>query len=102
VAAAKAAAIPRSTPLTMVSRALAGDDPDSVAASASEALGLPVAIALPALGRPVVSPAQAASGSILEALSGKPAQGAAAGSLVRPTAARSPFRSVSVRTWWGP
>ncbi len=47
---------PRSTPLTMVSAAVAGDDLQSVAGSASDALGCPVAIALPTLGEPVVWP----------------------------------------------
>jgi len=41
----------------MVSGAVAGDDLQSVACSASDALGRPVAIALPALGAPVVWPA---------------------------------------------
>jgi hypothetical protein len=52
----------RSTPLTMVSGVVAGDDLDQVAASASRALGRPVAIAIPTLGEPVVSP----SGSLSE------------------------------------
>jgi DNA-binding PucR family transcriptional regulator len=43
----------------MVSGAVAGDDLQSVAGSASEALGRPVAIALPALGAPVVWPPEA-------------------------------------------
>jgi hypothetical protein len=46
---------PRSTPLTLVSGAVAGDDLRSVAAAASAALGLPVVIAIPTLGEPVVS-----------------------------------------------
>ena len=49
-------AAPRSTPLTLVSGAVAGDDLLSVAASTSGALGRPVAIAIPALGEPVVWP----------------------------------------------
>jgi DNA-binding PucR family transcriptional regulator len=40
----------------MVSGAVAGDDLESIAASASQALARPVAIALPALGEPVLSP----------------------------------------------
>ncbi len=40
----------------MVSAAVAGDDLQSVAGSASDALGRPVAIALPALGAPIVLP----------------------------------------------
>jgi hypothetical protein len=47
---------PRSTPLTIVSGAVAGDDLQSVAGSASVALGESVAIAIPALGDPIVSP----------------------------------------------
>jgi PucR C-terminal helix-turn-helix domain len=42
----------------MVSGAVAGDDLQSVARSASDALGWPVAIALPALGAAVVWPAE--------------------------------------------
>jgi PucR C-terminal helix-turn-helix domain len=56
-----ASAAPRATPLTMVSGAVAGDDLESIAASASDALGRPVAIALPALGEPVLSPATAST-----------------------------------------
>jgi hypothetical protein len=51
----------RSTPLTMVSGVVAGDDLEQVAASASQALGRPVAIAIPTLGEPVVSPSGALS-----------------------------------------
>jgi hypothetical protein len=51
----------RSTPLTMVSGVVAGDDLHQVAASASRALGRPVAIAIPTLGEPVVCPAGALS-----------------------------------------
>lgn len=49
-------AAPRSTPLTIVSGAVAGDDLLSVAASTSGALGRPVTIAIPSLGEPVVWP----------------------------------------------
>ncbi len=49
-------AAPRSTPLTIVSGAVAGDDLLSVAASTSDALGRPVTIAIPSLGDPVVWP----------------------------------------------
>jgi PucR C-terminal helix-turn-helix domain/GGDEF-like domain len=58
-----AAAAPRSTPLTIVSGAVAGDDLLSVAASTSDALGRPVTIAIPSLGEPVVWP----RGAIAEA-----------------------------------
>ncbi len=55
-----AAAVPRAAPLTLVSGAVAGDDLHSVAGSASAALGLPVAIVLPARAGMVVSPPAAA------------------------------------------
>jgi hypothetical protein len=51
-----ASAAPRATPLTIVSGAVAGDDLQRVAASAAEALGCPVAIAIPSRGEPVVGP----------------------------------------------
>jgi PucR C-terminal helix-turn-helix domain/GGDEF-like domain len=47
---------PRSTPLTLVAGAVAGDDLLSVATMAAQALGRPVAIAIPALGAPVIAP----------------------------------------------
>jgi hypothetical protein len=47
---------PRSTPLTLVAGAVAGDDLQSVAATVAQALECPVAIAIPALGDPVVAP----------------------------------------------
>ncbi|HEY6523663.1 MAG TPA: helix-turn-helix domain-containing protein [Solirubrobacteraceae bacterium] len=47
---------PRSTPLTLVAGAVAGDTLESVAASVADALGCAVAIAIPAHGPPVVSP----------------------------------------------
>jgi len=47
---------PRSTPLTLVAGAVAGDDLLSVASAASAALGHPVAIVIPALGEPVIAP----------------------------------------------
>jgi hypothetical protein len=50
------ASAPRSTPLTLVAGAVAGDNLESVAASVSRALECPVAIAIPAHGAPVVSP----------------------------------------------
>ena len=51
----------RSTPLTMVSGVVAGDDLDQVAASASSALTRPVAISIPTLGETVVYPPDAIS-----------------------------------------
>jgi hypothetical protein len=56
---------PRSTPLTLVSGALAGDDLRSVTATVAAALGCPVAIAIPALGDPVVSPVNALPARVL-------------------------------------
>jgi hypothetical protein len=56
-----AAAAPRTTPLTMVSAAVAGDDLQSLARAAADALRRPVAIALPALGAPVLRPPDAAA-----------------------------------------
>jgi hypothetical protein len=47
---------PRPTPLTLVAGALAGDDLQRVAATVARALQSPVAIAIPALGDPVVFP----------------------------------------------
>lgn len=49
----------RSTPLTIVSGAVAGDDLQRIAGAASEGLGHPVAIALPAVGGTVVFPPEA-------------------------------------------
>ena len=51
-----AAAAPRTNPLQIVSAAVAGDDLQSVARSAADALGCPVAIALPAFGPTVQWP----------------------------------------------
>jgi hypothetical protein len=59
---------PRPAPLTLISGALAGDDLLSVAVSVSGALGRPVAVALPALGAPVVHPPESISSDQLNAL----------------------------------
>src|SRR4030081_1617343 len=59
---------PRSTPLTMVSAAVAGDDLQGVAGSASDALGCSVAIALPTLGEPVVWPPGSGEAEVLREL----------------------------------
>jgi hypothetical protein len=56
---------PRPTPLTLVAGAVAGDDLQHVAATVAEALRRPVAIAIPALGDPVVSGAQPLSADIM-------------------------------------
>src|ERR1700727_23353 len=58
------ASAPRSTPMTLVAGAVAGETLESVAASVADALGCPVAIAIPAHGAPVVSP----PGSLTEAM----------------------------------
>jgi purine catabolism regulator len=82
------ASAPRSTPLTLVAGAVAGDDLASVAADVARALDCPVAIAIPAQGPPVISPpgslspeAQAAIAAHAEAVvsaSTAPAPGPAA------------------------
>ncbi len=63
-----ASAAPRATPLTMVSGAVAGDDLQSVAGSAAEALGRAVAIALPGRGAVVVWPVDAAAPEVVREL----------------------------------
>ncbi len=62
------ASAPRSTPLTLVAGAVAGDDLESVAASVADALGCPVAIAIPAHGPPVVSPPDSLAGEAVAAI----------------------------------
>jgi len=47
---------PRSTPLTLVAGAVAGDDLGRIAAAVAKALDCPVAIAIPALGGAVIGP----------------------------------------------
>ncbi len=64
-----AAAAPRATPLTIVSAAVAGDNVQGVAAAASAGVGCPVAIALPALGAPVLWPQSAADPGVIRELS---------------------------------
>jgi hypothetical protein len=68
----------------MVSAAVAGEDLQSVAGSASDALGRPVAIALPALGAPVVWPAGAGAPEVVRAL------GEHAAALIRGESAEQP------------
>ncbi len=58
----------RPTPLTLVAGAVAGDSLDSVAAIVSASLSCPVAIAIPALGEPVVEPAGTLTAGAAEAL----------------------------------
>jgi hypothetical protein len=59
------AGVPQSTPLAIVSSAVAGDGIERVARSASEALGHPVAIILPSVGAPVVWPADSLPPDVL-------------------------------------
>ena len=58
----------QSTPLAIVSSAVAGDGIERVARTASEALGHPVAIILPSVGAPVVWPAGALASEVLREL----------------------------------
>lgn len=55
----------QATPLAIVSSAVAGDGIERVARSASEAIGHPVAIILPAVGAPVVWPSGALAADVL-------------------------------------
>jgi hypothetical protein len=57
------ASAPRPTPLTLVTGAVAGDDLSSVATTVAHALECPVAIAIPALGEPVIRPEGSLSGA---------------------------------------
>lgn len=59
---------PRSTPLALVNGAVAGDDLQGLAAAAAQAIGCPVAIAIPSLGETVVSPLGAFSAEELSAV----------------------------------
>ncbi len=58
----------RPTPLTLVAGAVAGDDLASVATTVAAALDCPVAIAIPALGEPVISPAGSVDAATVEAI----------------------------------
>ncbi len=59
---------PRSTPLTLVAGAVAGDDLGHIATTVAEALGCPVAIAIPALGEPVIGPPGSVGGDEARAI----------------------------------
>jgi PucR C-terminal helix-turn-helix domain len=76
----------RPTPLTLVAGAVAGDSLDSVAATVSAALSCPVAIAIPALGEPVVAPPGSLSTATAAALVAQAAAAIAADPLAVPTA----------------
>lgn len=58
----------RPTPLTLIAGAVAGGDLRSVAAAAAAALSCPVAIAVPALGAPVLAPEQPLAAGVAAAL----------------------------------
>jgi hypothetical protein len=79
----------------MVSAAVAGDDLQSVAGSASEALGCPVAIAVPALGPPVSWPPEGTTPGVLERLAGH-AEAAARGEAASPPAGVSELVPVRI------
>ena len=83
---APAGGVSRSTPLAIVSRAVAGDGVERVARSASEALGHPVAIILPSVGAPVVWPADALAAGVLAELVEHATALAAGGVTEAPTA----------------
>ena len=61
---------PRPTPLTLVAGAVAGDDLQSLVTAVAQALQCPVAIAIPALGEPVVHPAAALDIEAITAIAG--------------------------------
>ena len=77
---------PQSTPLAIVSSAVAGDGIERVARSASEALGHPVAIILPSVGAPVVWPADGLAAGVLAELVEHATALAAGGVTEAPTA----------------
>jgi hypothetical protein len=59
---------PRSTPLTLVAGAVAGGDLQGVATTVAQALDCPVAIAIPALGEPVVHPPGSLADAVAQAI----------------------------------
>jgi hypothetical protein len=59
---------PPSKPLTQVADAVAGGDLESVATTVARALDCPIAIAIPALGDPVVHPAGSLTGDAMRAI----------------------------------
>lgn len=59
---------PRSTPLTLVAGAVAGGDLESVAVTVAHSLGHSVAIAIPALGEPVIAPAESIPPDVVAAI----------------------------------
>ncbi len=81
------ASAPRPTPLTLVAGAVAGDTLESVAASVADALGCPVAIAIPAHGPLVSSPPGALGDEAAAAIAAHAAAVATAGSVSDPAPA---------------
>jgi PucR C-terminal helix-turn-helix domain len=75
---------PRSTPLTLVAGAVAGDTLESVAARVADALGCPVAIAIPAHGAPVISPPGSLGDKVAAAIAAHAAAVAGEGSEIPP------------------
>lgn len=61
-------AVSRPAPLTLVAGAVAGEDLAGVASAAARTLACPVAIAIPALGDPVLSPARSVQAGVLRAV----------------------------------
>ena len=84
----------RPTPLTLVADAVAGEDLASVATTVARALSCPVAIAIPALGEPVVSPPGSLDAATSAAITARAAtvagSGAANGNGDEPRDAPSP------------
>jgi hypothetical protein len=62
------------TPLGLVSAAVAGDDLTFVARTAAEAMGMPVGIAIPGLGQPIIWPENALTEPELAALGAQAAE----------------------------
>ena len=85
----------RPTPLTLVAGAVAGDDLASVATTVATALACPVAIAIPALGEPVVSPPGSVDAGTAIAIAGHAAALTANGS--PPAAPEQISEAVTVR-----
>jgi PucR C-terminal helix-turn-helix domain len=75
----------RPTPLTLVTGAVAGDSLERVAATVAAALSCPVAIAIPALGEPVVAPSGSLSPATAAGLVAHAAAVIAAAPVTAPT-----------------
>jgi hypothetical protein len=71
---------PRTTPLTLVAGAIAGDTLECVAAHVADALGCPVVIAIPVHGPPVLSPPGSLSAEATAAIAAHAAAVSDAGS----------------------